>query len=44
MSNYYISNCCEAQVSEITSLKKGAETGICSECKEYCELVIVLDN
>lgn len=41
MSNYYISNCCQAQV-EITNIED--ETGICLDCKEQCELEAVIDD
>ena len=40
MSNFYISNCCKAQVSEITN----EEEGVCGECGEFCVLIAVLDN
>jgi len=41
MSNYYISNCCGAKVSEIDE-----ESGIgrCLNCLEMCELEVLSDN
>lgn len=41
MSNYYVSNCCGAEVSEI-DIK--SNTGRCLDCKEMCELEAVIDN
>lgn len=41
MSNYYISNCCSAQVTEI-DIK--AELGRCYKCKEMCEIIAVTDD
>lgn len=37
MSNYYISNCCQSQVSEIFNEYEG----VCLACKEPCELEAV---
>ena len=40
MSNYYISDCCEAEASEIFNHIEG----VCSECGEPCDLIAILDN
>jgi len=39
MSNYYISNCCNEQVEIINETE-----GICGECGEPCELIVVKDK
>ena len=41
MSNYYISNCCSAQVSylDVDNLQ-----GLCNDCKEPCGLVEVVED
>jgi len=41
MSNYYVSNCCSAQVTDIDI---SANIGRCCDCKEMCELVAEIDE
>jgi hypothetical protein len=41
MSNYYISSCCSAQVSEIDP---SIVIGRCQDCKEMCEIIAEEDD
>jgi len=41
MSNYYVSNCCDAQGVLIDIENK---IGICSDCKEHCEVILIEVN
>ncbi len=40
-SSYYISDCCNEQV-DLIDLKNN--TAVCQSCKEYCQLVAVIDE
>lgn len=41
MSNYYVSNCCGAEV-EYLDIEN--ENGICSKCHEGCGIEVIIDE
>jgi len=40
MSNYYISDCCKSQITEIFNEYEG----MCSKCNKPCELEVITDE